>query len=509
VRRTLNRTDFLAACKASDTRNKSLEEIRDRGADIILAVFRMLKNSLVHATDNRAVQLTVKETHAIIGELAKAVGSQISVTYVEDTIFVCGQLLRASRSIYESAMEVGKLFAICGVSEISFAPEMTEQDLLQLCEAFAISARDPARRAHLLQAKLTSVVVRAVDSSLQSQVEDDHDDDAAPMEHSLRAYASALVVMRQFFDKVGRGKAVLPHRIKRISQRLVAIADGNESCLLSMLTLANAHRDEAGRAVQSAILAIVVARKLTSDRIVLSQLGMAALMADIGRVRLAGTAGNDGYVLLNDDAERSVPALASALCIATGGVNVQNAVRTVTTFEATQLERQALLGPVYKRQMAPLIQSKILHAVRALLELLAPRDTTVRPVTPLDALAQVSRLGTVDEMVFKLLVQALGVLPTGTVVEFETGEWGIVVGPSENRGAIARPRIKVITDRAGEVFAKPKEIDLGQSGAGRRFPKIVGIIEPSRARFNVTAVLLEGSATKSQLSTGARAGTPS
>ncbi len=496
MRRTLQRTDFLSACKASDTRNKALEEIRDRGADIILATFRMLKNSLVHATDNRAVLVTVKETHAIISEFAANVGGYVSITYVEETIFVCGQLLRASRATYDSAMEVGKLLEVCGVSEISFTGELTEKDLLQLCDAFALSSRDPQKRGHLLQAKLGNILVRAVDSTLRNKQEEE--DDAPALEMALRAYASSLVVMRQFLDRISKGKNVLPHRIKRISQRLVALADGNETSLLAMVTLANAHRDEAGRSVQSAILAIVVARRLTEDRTVLTQLAMAALMADIGRVRLAGPDGAERLVQLADNVERSVPSLTSALCISTGGVNVQNAMRTVTTFEATQLERQELLGPLYKRQMAPMIQSKILHAVRALLGFLAPRDTT-RPLSPLDALAQVSRLSSVDETVFKLLVQALGVLPTGTVVEFETGEWGIVVGPSENRAAIARPRIKLVSDRSGQVFAKPKEIDLGMA-QGRRFPKIVGIIEPSRARFNVTGVLLESSANKTQAS---------
>jgi hypothetical protein len=496
VRRTLNRTDFLAACKASDTRNKALEEIRDRGADIILSVFRMLKNALVHATDNRAVQAAVKETHSMISEFAAAVGGYVSITYVESTIFVCGQLLRASRTVYDSAMEVGKLLDVCGVSELSFTVDITERDLLQLCDAFSIASRDPQRRKHLLEAKLNQIVVRAVDTSLKSK--EATEDDAESMELALRTYASALVVMRQFFERISKGKNVLPHRVKRIAQRLVALADGNESSLLAMVTLANAHRDEPGRAVQTAILSIVVARRLTQDRVVLTQLAMSALMADIGRTRLAGAAGLERFVPLADDAERQVPSLTSALCIATGGVNVQNALRTVTTFEATQLERQALLGPIYKRQMAPLIQSKILHAVRALLGLLAPRDTT-RSLTALDALTQVSRLPTVDETVFKLLVQALGVLPTGTVVEFETGEWGIVIGPSENRAAIARPRIKLVSDRSGQVYAKPKEIDLGAPSASRRFPRIVGIIEPSRARFNVTAVLLESSTRRSQV----------
>lgn len=489
-------TEFLASCKASDNRNKALEEIRDKGSDIILSVFRLLKNSLVHSTENRAVQQAARETHAMIVEFAQAVGGYVSITYVDNTIFVCGQLLRAPRMVYDSAMEVGRLLLTCGISELSFTADMTERDLLQLCEAFSTASRDPQRRKHLLDSKLNQVGVRAVDTNLKNKENAVAEDEAPTMEMVLRTYASALVVMRQFFERIAKGKNVLPHRIKRVAQRLVALADANESSLLGMLTLANAHRDEPGRAVQSAILCICVGRRLTQDRVLLTQLAMSALMADIGRTRLAGTQGLERYVQLGDQVERQVPPLTSALGIAVGGVNMQNAFRTVTMYEATQLERHELLGPLYKRQMAPLIQSKILHIVRALLGYLAPRDTT-RPMTALDALTAVSKMPTVDETVFRLLVQAVGVLPTGTVVEFETGEWGIVVGPSENRAAIARPRIKLVSDRSGQVFAKPKEIDLGLPSTGRKFPRIIGIVEPSRAKFNVAGVLLEDAKRKS------------
>ena len=142
MRRTLNRSDFLAECKASDSRNKSLEEIRDKGAEVILAVFRMLKNSLVHAVDNKAVLLTVKESHTIMRDFAAMVGGYISITFVDETIFVCGQLLRASRSTYQSAMEVGKLLATCGVSELSCTGEMTEEMGRRVSRAAAIGDGD-------------------------------------------------------------------------------------------------------------------------------------------------------------------------------------------------------------------------------------------------------------------------------------------------------------------------------------------------------------------------------
>jgi hypothetical protein len=162
------------------------------------------------------------------------------------------------------------------------------------------------------------------------------------------------------------------------------------------------------------------------------------------------------------------------------------------------MERQQLLGPVYKRQMSPMVQSKILFLVRQLLERVAPRDTA-RALSPLDALAALAGQQNVDELIYKLLIQSVGVMPTGTVVEFETGEWGIVVGPSTNRAALSRPRVKLITDRSGQVFAKPKEIDLGVPSQGRRFPRITGVIEPSKARFNVTSVLMSDATSGSQV----------
>ncbi len=479
--------DFLASCKATDSRNKALEEIRDKGSEVILSVFRLFKNSLVHHVGNKAVLTTVKESHGIISDFSATVGGFVSVTFVDDTIFVCGQLLRASRSIYESAMEVGKMLRGCGVSEVSFSGEIQEADLLAMCEAFSIATRDPTQRNRLLEAKLNNIAVRKIDTSLQSS---DHNDEASlpEMEKTLRAYASSLVVMRQFYERIAQGKTVLPHRVKRIAQRMVSMAETEEGPMLALTTLANAHRDEAGRAVQTAILSTVVARKLTHNRNALAQLAMAALMADVGRVRIAGSSG-ERFVRLGDDVEKVIPALTSSLCISTGGVNVQNALRTVTAFEATFMERQVLLGALYKRSLSPLVQSRILFLARQLLERLAPRDNS-RAMSPLDALADLAGKPNVDDIAYKLLIQALGVMPTGTVVEFETGEWGIVVGPSTNRGAIARPRVKLVTDRSGQVFAKPKEIDLGAPSQGRRFPRITGVIEPARARFNTTGVLM-------------------
>lgn len=478
-------TDFLAACQASQTNNKALEEVRDKGAEVLLAMFRLSKNALVHALDNDAVTKTAAQTHRIVTDFAATVGGYVSITFVEGTIFVCGQLLRASRMIYESASEFGNLLGKCGASEISLTADVTVANLLQFAEELSISARDPQQRGRLISATLTNISVRQVDSTLQRD-----DESSLPIEEQiLRLYATALVVMRRYFEKLARGRMVMPHKVKRIAQRLVTLSDSDEGALLAMTTMANAHRDDAGRAIQSAILSVVITRRLTDNRVILAQLAMSALLADSGRVRITGS-GPDRIKALTEEVESTIPDLTSAISISTGGVNVQSALRTVTMFETTYAEHEQVLGPVYKRLMSPTVQARVLRVVRAMLELIAPRDTA-RPLSPLDALAKVSKMPNIDPIAYKLLVSAVGVMPTGTVVEFESGEWGLVVGPSSNPLAIALPRIKLLTDRSGQAFAIPKELDLGNPEAGRKFPRIKGVVEPTKARFNVTGALLK------------------
>ena len=80
--RTGEKHDFLAACKATDSRNKALEEIRDKGADVILSVFRLFKNALVHHIGNKAVATTIKESHGIISDFCATVGGVVSTKQI-------------------------------------------------------------------------------------------------------------------------------------------------------------------------------------------------------------------------------------------------------------------------------------------------------------------------------------------------------------------------------------------------------------------------------------------
>ncbi len=479
--------DFLAHCQASSTGNPVLEKIRDRGAETVLAVFRLVKNAIVHAVDNRAVTQTAANSAEILRDFSAMVGQTVSLTFIGDTIFVCGQLLRASRATYESAIELGEIFGRSGVSEVSFDGAVTAEDLLLLADAVVQGYREPDKRGAVLAVKIPHVGMRRIEAGLERR---DDRSEVPLQERILILYATALVVMRRFFDSIAEGAMLLPHRVKRLSQQLVTLSESGDPALLGLTTMANAHRDDAGRAVLSAILTVVLGRQITSERVVLARLAMAALLADAGRVRLAGVKGRDELIPLSDDVDARVPAATATVCLTTGGVNVPNAFRTVVTHEATTLEREGALGPLYGKKMAPLIESHVLRLARALIDELAPRNAAVAPKSPLDALQALGQRENVDPVLLKLLVNALGLVPTGSVIEFDTGEWGVVVGPSKNPDAFDRPIVRLVTDRNGRPLPAPREVDLGAAGAGAALPRIAHVVAPREARFNVTRVLV-------------------
>jgi hypothetical protein len=123
-------TGFLVHCVAETTGNPLLEEIRDRSAEAALAVFRVAKNSLVHAIENDAMVQCAEQSTGVLTAFAGEIGTAAAITFIDDTVFVCGQLLRASRKIYEATQELGKLLFRAGVSEVSFEATLTTQNML-------------------------------------------------------------------------------------------------------------------------------------------------------------------------------------------------------------------------------------------------------------------------------------------------------------------------------------------------------------------------------------------
>ena len=438
------------------------EHARELGAGVVISIYRLAKLAQMHDLANQAFTRQLEQTHQIIGDYCLRSGSNVNVMFAHRAIFVAGQLLKGSRGIYEAATELGELFERLGGSELFIQRDVTREELLAFAEQISSSYRGVGQ----FQSPTPKIRLRAVADS--ARLRGLELEELSPDQRIVRMYASAVVIMRRFFEDLQASRYILPRRIKRIAQSLVDLSDGSTPSFLGVTEVRNANFDEAGRAVNTAILAVSMAREVTEDRAVLSQIAMAAMMHDVARPRAmaltqsAGPAmpGMQAPTTLSEDQEDRLAAGAAAVLTALGRVNEPSITRTVLTFEALWLRRQTWLGPVYWGARAPTLHAKLISIARRYNDLLTP-EPGLLPPTPDYAVAALSEelKDPQDRTGLRMLVSALGLLPMGTVVQLASGEVAEVVrGP---KGAGEKPRVCILMDQNGQQV-QPVEIELAQ-----------------------------------------------
>ncbi|MFW5740949.1 MAG: hypothetical protein ACOC1F_11350, partial [Myxococcota bacterium] len=433
---------------------------RDMGEDVIVALHRLVRLTRLHDVENEAFARQLEQTHKLVVEYCLHAGTHLSVLFAHKVVLIGGQILKGSRAAYDAALDLGEILSWCGGAELAIARDITLKELKSFADALAAAQRN--RRTDTFESPTRKIRLRAVSEAARLRgVDVEHLD---LEQRIVRIYASAVVVMRRFFEDLRRGHYDQPPKIKRIAQSLVDLSEGKTPAFLGVTEVRNQNHDDAGRAVNTAILAVTAARQVSSDRALLCQIAMAALMHDVSRPRALAEFGTgiSGVVpRLSEDAEDRLPAGAAAVITALGRVNEPTVARTVVTYESLWLRRQHSLGPVYQGIREPTVHARIIAIARKYNDLLTP-EPGLPPPQPDYAVAQLaSELDhPADRTILRMLVAALGLFPIGTLVRLSTGETAEVI-PAQSPGSpVDRPTVRLIMDARGGIINPPRDLDL-------------------------------------------------
>ncbi|WP_437588603.1 hypothetical protein [Sorangium sp. So ce1000] len=458
-------------------------DVRRRAAlGLVQMIYRLAKACLLHSDSNQAVLSLVPSAIDSIVQFCELSGSEAAtMVFAGNTLFINGQMLRASRETYEVALELGSFFEACDVSELVLDKTVRRAELAAFARLLADAQRDRSIAARLLQSSLRGVRVRKLTNPFPGGA---IDGDGTRIGRISRTYAAAILVMRSFYASLRSSEAVLPQRVKRVAQKLVAAAEEDARLLLSVAAGKIADPDEAGLSVSTAIVALGIARQLTTDRRMLGSLVTAALLYDVSRLRLTGAlAGSaDGgepaarSLLergLSDDEKERLPASAAVMLTALGKLHAPSITRTVIAYEALALRHGGRQGPLYGGRRSPTVLARILAAARQFTELRAAPFPTIETASggasSLNAVLQRMINGAesaTDRAIGKLLIGALGIIPTGTFVQLSSGELGVVLSTPPSPAHFAQPPVRVLFDEQGRLLGAPFDVDLAQRAPG-------------------------------------------
>jgi HD-GYP domain-containing protein (c-di-GMP phosphodiesterase class II) len=464
--------------------------IRRRGRDFIIALYSASRALKLYPLENAAVQNALKELTALAGDLLKH-ERELELRVSGEFIFINATRLRLDLDNYASFSRILAMFrdagvGVCRVEEGATSREWTS--LVTILQS-ATSVDAPARFAHVT-GKLEAAGVRSFALSGPTEVDDDEFREKAK-EAAKRTYAQSVTVTKEVINSVRMGRSPNIKKIKRAVQSIVDQILNEETSLLGLTTLRDYDEYTFTHSVNVCIFSVALGRKIGLTKLQLYDLGVAALLHDIGKSRVPLEILNkpDG---LNDDEWRMMSAhpWLGVLALFQMRGQAELPYRAMVVAHEHHMKSDLTGYPKHLRERQMSIYSKIVAVADGFDAATSRRVYQTEPLTPVAVLAEMRnnpRRG-MDPVIVKAFVSLVGHYPVGTLVVLDTFELAVVHAVNPVPEAISRPIVRVISDERGNLLHPGVLVDLNQqeAGTGRFLRTIIKLADPDRYGIRVS-----------------------
>lgn len=425
---------------------------RETPPRLVTALYRVVKACQLYDDTNQAVQELIGPCLEAVAAYCSAYGCEtVRVMFWRDVIFVNRRILRAPRDTYEILLQLRAVIDHAGVNEIIVERGVTRDQVGRFARLAAQSLREQSSARALRDPQAKGIVARRTpgpdeDPSFEASEK--------PLARLLKSYAASILIVQSFHEALARGDQPAGHEVKRVAQKLVALAE--ENCPLLVACALSPFPDDARsrRALSTAVVALAMARQLTGDRATLTTVAHSALQADMGRLQIG------------EEASSHEAACATLLAQATmSRFNPPALRRCVAGFEA--LSTTPKLETIYDGQEHPTTIASLIVMASRFSDLRVPRPDAPRPKM-YAVMQELEREADSPEAVpiHRLLIAALGFYPPGTYVELDSGEVAVVTSIPSLPIEFSRPPVRVVADSNLQPLPKAIELDLAKPPAG-------------------------------------------
>jgi HD-GYP domain-containing protein (c-di-GMP phosphodiesterase class II) len=421
---------------------------------------RELVRTLAVADTNAALYpLTHPLVAQSLGELVGAVRAlatfgfeDVTVNIYKGTLFVENQVFPEESVTYRKLID--ELLAK-GISAVTFFSSMTAEEgavLIDLLGNAEVSGIDGARA--FLESHGVRGIVLAETTTLDGTGDEERNREVRA--RARESYDAGMGAMRDIESQAKLGRVIEVGRLQQVVESMLDNLLQDPAAVLG-LTAIKGHDDYTlNHSINVCILSISLgtALGLTPDE--LHSLGLAALLYDIGKVRVpedvllkCGPLTSEEWGRVKQHSEEGADLLKR--------LQITDKMPMVVAYEHHQ--RHDLMGYPDSSGGEQHLFSKIVAVCDAYDAMTTNRPfrREIRPDKALAVLMQ-GREKAYDPGVTKALVAMLGIYPMGAVVTLDDGSTAVVY--RVNSDDLLHPRVKVLADSKGRWNETPEVLDL-------------------------------------------------
>jgi HD-GYP domain-containing protein (c-di-GMP phosphodiesterase class II) len=412
--------------------------------------------------ENMVVQNALNEVQRATARIAEAEGV-IELRVAGDFLFLNDARLRLDLSGYAAVSFVSGALARHGIGALEVDPHVRREEwgpfitLLQRPEAAEAPFEGFAQR-------LAAAPVPHIRVSQRLEHLDPPDDESL-RQAAKRTYVQSVQVARELLTDVRLGKAVNVRRVKRAVQGIVDQVLGNETSLLGMTTLRDYDEYRFTHSVNVCIFSVVIGQRLGLSRLQLYELGLGALLHDIGKMRVSHELTMKPTALSPEEQQAMQQHPTEGLLALFSMHDIGDVPYRAMLIAYEHHMKIDLTGyPANRRPRQPTLFPRIVAIADGFDAATSKRAYQSLPWLP-DAVFREMRDNPrrgFDPLLVKAFINAMGIYPVGTLAILDTYELAVVIAPHSDPGKLHHPIVKVITDPMGIPLTQPFTADLSE-----------------------------------------------
>ena len=286
------------------------------------------------------------------------------------------------------------------------------------------------------------------------------------------AYHNAVKIMDDVLTQVRDGRAVDVETVRSAVTPMIDSVLRNPDAMSWFMTLQKQDDYSYHHSIACSVWAVVLGRHLGFDRRSLDKLAIGGMLLDIGKTRVPQELLNKPDSLSPHEADLMCQHVDFSLDMVKSSRGISRDI-----LDMVESHHERYDGSGYPRGLAGAdipVYGRIAGIVDCYDAMVTDRPYASAR-SSYDAVRELNKLaGTqFQKELVEQFVQALGMFPTGSLVELNTGEVGIVV--EQNRVRRLRPKVMICLDDKKQPITKHRTVDLRKLPSKNTDPKAVWI----------------------------------
>jgi putative nucleotidyltransferase with HDIG domain len=466
------------------------------GNNLVTKFHVLMRISQIYDSKNVALKQFTQESLQAINALIQQAGA-LSLKVVKNDLYLNEQRLRYSVEGFTSFKYLITQWRKRRIGEIFFKGLVTEETLKEFIYLLMNLEEGGEENATLFNDELARRDILMIEASPLETFEGEEDGEI------LRREDQREVAKKVFFETVGTIKEAITkikgkqqadvRKLKRLAQKAVHLVMEDESILLGMTTIKNYDEYTFNHSVNVSIYSLAIGRRLGFSKKILTELGITALLHDIGKSKIPrevlnkpGSLNGEEWNLMKKHSLMGVEIVLNLKQL--GEINP----RMVIGIFDHHLKNDPSGYPKLFRKKEMGLFGQIIQIADAYDAMTTPRIYKKVPYTPEQALAIMLKEREVhfDPLLLKIFIGLVGVYPIGSLVLLDTREVGIVYKPNLDPKWMDRPQVLLVA-RDAKGYVKKGVIDLTDRDGNSHFKwSIVKTLDPNKFHIDIAKYFL-------------------